>query len=204
MTPRLRWKHGVWHWFCLFGVSVLSALAVIGMGGCGKSGSSRSERLGKANESRNTVFADFRDYRASLPVTMWSDEAIAGYLSCGRGNVMYLVQNIIGYYNEKVSSSRYLADIQHSLETRGWVRKSGGDNLNFWLQKGVRQFHVQGYKKAPHARSWLYGPCLDVGVKVAAELENRSKEYCASTVRVKGSTPSPTIGFSCPDGARHE
>lgn len=180
----------------LVGAGVVMLILVV-PGGCISSKSSQGERRERADMSRQLVLSDFQDYRARIPSTMWSDAAVAGYLPCGRGRVKYLVQSPIGFYSDKASSAQYLLDIQHSLDASGWIRKSGGNDLDFWLRKSGNELHLTGYKGVSHARSWLYGACLNVGQKLASELDGRSKEHCMSTIRVKGVTATPAAGALC-------
>jgi hypothetical protein len=171
-------------------------LSVALAGAC--SGSKRSkEQHERADGSRKSVQLKFQDYRSRLPSTVWSDDAVAGYFPCGNGRVNYLIQSLIGFYNEKGPVEDYLSSIRLSLQSSGWIAEAGGNSLDFRLKKEGAEFHFTGFKGVSHVRTWLYGTCIKVDPKIGNELQRRSKDHCMSTVRPKGVSSPPDIGSLC-------
>jgi hypothetical protein len=172
-------------------------LSVALTGACNGSKQASKEQRARADGSRKSVQLKFQNYRSNLPSTVWSDDAVAGYLPCGKGRVNYLIQSLIEFYNEKGSAEDYLSNVRLSLQSSGWVAEVGGSSLDFRLKNGQEEFHFTGFKGVAHARTWLYGSCMKVDPKIANELQSRSKDHCMSTVRPKGVTSPPDIGSLC-------
>ena len=181
----------------LAAAATVALLPLIAVGGCGGGKHSQNEQRERADASRKLVQEEFQDYRKRMPSTMWSGAATAGYLPCGKAGINYLIQSSIVFYDDKASGVKYLRDVQRALQSSGWVVEQGGNNLDFRLKKADSEFHFTGYSGVSHARSWLYGACMEVDSKVANELRNRSKGQCMSTVRPKGVTSTPNLESLC-------
>lgn len=172
----------------------ISLLAIVSAG-CSHGESTQQQRQ-HADITRQRAIMDFRGYSAALSSPASNLGGAGGYLRCAGNEIRYLIQSRVAF--DKMTAERNLTDISHLLERYGWHRRDGGTVLDFWMIKDRNSFHFQGYRSVDHARTWLYGPCVNVGSKVARELADpqRSLEQFPGSARAGGKNPSPSPAHS--------